>query len=122
MIKMFYKYFVFLDEINSTIKQNILKIKNINAIIDIKKPEENFKLFLDLISFLKKNRIPFFIANDYKIAIKYKADGLFLTSNNFSLIKPISLKKKFTIIGGFVISFRAKKLDLSKDKNLNIFL
>ena len=41
---MFYKYFVFLDELNSTIKQNILKIKNINVIIDIKKPEENFKL------------------------------------------------------------------------------
>jgi thiamine-phosphate pyrophosphorylase len=99
MNKMFYKYFVFLDELNSTIKQNILKIKNINVIIDIKKPEENFKLYLDLIIFLKKNRIPFFIKNDYKIAIKYKADGLFLTSNNFSLIKPISLKKKFTIIG-----------------------
>ena len=35
---MFYKYFVFLDELNSTIKQNILKIKNINVIIDIKEP------------------------------------------------------------------------------------
>ena len=96
---MFYKYFIFLDELNSTIKQNILKIKNINVIIDIKEPKENFKLFLDSIFFLKKNRIPFFIINDYKIAIKYKADGLFLTSKNFSLIKPISLKRKFTVIG-----------------------
>ena len=96
---MFYKYFIFLDEFNSTIKQNILKIKNINVIIDIKEPKENFKLFLDLIFFLKKNKIPFFIINDYKIAIKYKADGLFLTSKNFSLIKPISLKRKFTVIG-----------------------
>ena len=99
MNKTFYKYFVFLDELNNTIKQNIVKIRNINVIIDISKPEENFKLFLNLIFFLRKNRIPFFLKNDYKIAIKYKADGLFLTSNNFSLIKPILLKKKFTIIG-----------------------
>jgi thiamine-phosphate pyrophosphorylase len=99
MNKTFYKYFVFLDELNSTIKQNIVKIRNINVIIDISKPEENFKLFLNSIFFLRKNRIPFFLKNDYKIAIKYKADGLFLTSNNFSLIKPILLKKKFTIIG-----------------------
>ena len=99
MNKTFYKYFVFLDELNSTIKQNIVKIRNINVIIDISKPEENFKLFLNLIFFLRKNRIPFFLKNDYKIAIKYKADGMFLTSNNFSLIKPILLKKKFTIIG-----------------------
>ena len=94
MNKSFYKYFVFLDELNSTIKQNIVKIRNINVIIDISKPEENFKLFLNLIFFLRKNSIPFFLKNDYKIAIKYKADGLFLTSNNFSLIKPILLKKK----------------------------
>ena len=29
MNKTFYKYFVFLDELNSTIKQNIVKIRNI---------------------------------------------------------------------------------------------
>lgn len=99
MNKIFYKYFVFLDELNNTIKQNILKIKNINVIIDIEKPQENFKLFLDSIYFLKKNKIPFFLINDYKIAIKYKSNGLFLKSNNFSLIKPALLKKNFTIIG-----------------------
>ena len=51
MNKTFYKYFVFLDELNSTIKQNIVKIRNINVIIDISKPEENFKLFLNSIFF-----------------------------------------------------------------------
>ena len=47
MNKIFYKYFVFLDELNNTIKQNILKIKNINLIININKKKKNFKLFLD---------------------------------------------------------------------------
>ena len=57
---MFYKYFVFLDELNSTIKQNIIKIRNINVIIDINKPEENFKLFLNSIFFFKEKQNSFF--------------------------------------------------------------
>lgn len=38
----------------------------------------------------------------------------------FKFIFKCFLIKKFTIIGGFVISFTAKKIDLSKDKNLDI--
>ena len=59
--KLFYKHYVFLDEINDLIKTNLLKFKNISIIIDInqldKKNSANQNFIID---FAKKNKIPFF--------------------------------------------------------------
>lgn len=93
------EYYIFLDEINKTIKINILKLKNIYVIVDINKPNKDFKLFLQLISFVKIHKIPFFIKDNYKLAIKYKANGLFLSSTNQIVAKPMLLNKTFKIIG-----------------------
>lgn len=59
--KLFYKHYVFLDEINDLIKKNLLKFKNISVIIDIDpKDKKSFDNQNFIIKFLKKNKIPFF--------------------------------------------------------------
>ena len=98
--KIFYKHYVFLEEINDFIEKNLLKFKNINIIVDIngidKKSLNNQNL---IIRFAKKNKIPFFFKNNYQKCAKFKADGIFIDSANKNNIKPILLKKTFKIIG-----------------------
>ena len=101
MNKIFYKHYVFLKEINDFIKDNLLKFTNINIIIDINdNTGKNFENQLTIIKFAKKNRIPFLIKNNFQKCIKYKANGIFISSDNKKITKPILLKKKFYIIGG----------------------
>ena len=100
MNKIFYKHYVFLEEINDFIKDNLLKFTNINIIIDINdNTGKNLENQLSIIKFAKKNRIPFLIKNDFQKSIKYKANGVFISSDNKKIIKPILLKKDFYIVG-----------------------
>jgi thiamine monophosphate synthase len=101
MNKIFYKHYVFLEEINDFIKDNLLKFTNINIIIDINdNTGKNFENQLTIIKFAKKNRIPFLIKNNFQKCIKYKANGIFISSDNKKITKPILLKKNFYIVGG----------------------
>ena len=101
MNKIFYKHYVFLEEINDFIKDNLLKFTSINIIIDINdNTGKNFENQLTIIKFAKKNRIPFLIKNNFQKCIKYKANGIFISSDNKKITKPILLKKNFYIVGG----------------------
>ena len=101
MNKIFYKHYVFLEEINNLITDNLVKFSNINIIIDINEnTSKNLENQLSIIEFAKKNRIPFLIKNDFQKSTKYKANGVFISSNNKKITKPILLKKNFFIIGG----------------------
>ena len=100
MNKIFYKHYVFLEEINNFIKDNLVKFSNINIIIDINdNTSKNLENQLSIIKFAKKNKIPFLIKNDFQKSVKYKANGIFISSDHKKIIKPILLKKKFYIIG-----------------------
>jgi thiamine-phosphate pyrophosphorylase len=100
MNKIFYKHYVFLEEINNFIKDNLLKFSNINIIIDINDNiGKNMENQLSIIKFAKKNRIPFLIKNDFQKSVKYKANGIFFSSSHKKIIKPILLKKNFFIVG-----------------------
>jgi thiamine monophosphate synthase len=100
MDKIFYKHYVFLEEINNQIKKNLLKFVNINIIIDINQTSEKDLNNLNLIvKFAKKNKIPFLLKNNFQKCIKYKSNGIFIDSFNKKIIRPIKLKKKFEIIG-----------------------
>jgi thiamine-phosphate pyrophosphorylase len=100
MNRISYKHFVFLEEINNLIKNNLAKFNNISIIIDVNENNgKNLENQLSIIKFAKKNQIPFLIKNDFKKCIKYKANGIFITSDNKKITKPILLKQNFCIIG-----------------------
>lgn len=100
MNEMFYKHYVFLNEINDLIKVNLLKFSNIHIIINISQNDKkNLKNQHLIIKFAKKNKIPFLFKNNFQTCIKYKANGIFIDSVNKNIIRPIMLKDKFEIIG-----------------------
>lgn len=95
-----FKYYVFLEKINEIIRNNLLKFKSINVIIDIKNIKEiSTKKTLLLIKFCKDNKIPFFLIDNYQLCTKYHSNGIFLSSRNKQKIKPLLLKKNFKILG-----------------------
>ena len=101
MNKIFYKHYVFLDKIDDVIKDNLLKFKSINIIIDVNKNNgKNFENSLSLIEFARKNSIPFLIKNDFQKSTKFNANGVFISSDYKKITKPILLKKNFSIVGG----------------------
>jgi len=98
--KKFYNNYVFLSQINNLIEKNILKFNNISIIIDIDhNNNKNLEKEITIIEFAKKNKIPFFLKNNFQKCIKYKSDGIFIDSINKCISKPILLKKNFIIIG-----------------------
>jgi thiamine monophosphate synthase len=95
-----FKYYVFLEKIDEIISNNLLKFKNINVIINIKNTNQaNIQKTLPIIKFCKNNIIPFFLIDDYQLCAKHKSNGIFLSSRNKQITKPLSLKKKFEIVG-----------------------
>jgi len=76
-----YIYYVFIDEINDNLKKKIIQFINIRIIIDIDDNLDNNRLN-SIVKFSKKNKIKFYIKNNYCLASKYGADGIFITSNN----------------------------------------
>jgi thiamine monophosphate synthase len=92
------KCYVFLENINNIIKENLLKFENINVIVD-KRLDINRKNDLSIIQFCKTHRIPFFLKDNYNQCIKYGSSGIFISSQNKNIIKPVLLKKKFKILG-----------------------
>jgi thiamine monophosphate synthase len=100
MNKIFYKHYVFLEEINDLIAENLVKFGNINIIVDINEKVKNALINqLSIIKFAKKNKIPFLFKNDFQKCVKYQASGIFIDSNYKKLTKPMLLKKNFCIIG-----------------------
>jgi thiamine monophosphate synthase len=100
MNKQFYEYYVFLDQINNLVEKNLLKFSNINIIIDIDHlVRKSLQDEYSIIKFAKKNKIPFILKNNFTKCIKYKADGIYIESQNTKIIRPFLIKKKFKIIG-----------------------
>ncbi len=94
------EHYVFLEELNDIFKENIRKFKNINIIININNiNKSNLNKALSIIRYSQAYKIPFYIINNYQMSVKYNADGVFLSSNNKQLKRPLQLKKGFKIIG-----------------------
>jgi len=95
-----FKYYVFLEQIDEIIRNNLLGFENINVIINIKNTNQtNIKKTVSIIKFCKNNKIPFFLMDNYQLCCKYHSNGIFLSSGNKQITKPSLLKKKFKIIG-----------------------
>ena len=114
---MLYEYYVFLEELNDIFKKNIRKFKNINIIININNiNKSNLNKALTIIKFSRACKIPFYIINNYQMCIKYGAKGIFLSSNNKQLKRPLQLKKDFKTIGSVhnQLEYYKKKEQLCK--------
>jgi thiamine monophosphate synthase len=93
-----YKYYIFVDKIDDNLKKKLTQFINIRIIINIDDSKDNNHL-KSIVDFSKKNKIKFYIKNNYSLATKYGADGIFITSNNKNNLRPLTVKKEFKIIG-----------------------
>ena len=90
------KYYIFLDELNEKIIKNIQNLKKRK--IDLKLIVSE-KILFSILDFVKYSKIPFFIIDNVKLATKYKANGIFLTSKNRSLINITKGSQRIEVIG-----------------------
>ena len=95
-----YKYYIFVNELNETIKKNILKISNPNLILNFKIFEESSLILAkNIIKFCKNHYIPFYILDDVKIAKQLNADGVFISAANKKIGLSLFSNIKFKLIG-----------------------
>ncbi len=92
------KYFLYIERIKDINLSNIKK----NKFVIIYRSYKTKDSLENLIKFRKKcfeKKIKFYIANDLKLCVTLKADGIYLSAYNKSF-KPLSLlSQKFKIIG-----------------------
>ena len=90
------KYYIFLDELNEKIIKNIQNLKKRK--IDLKLIVSE-KILFSILDFVKYSKIPFFIIDNIKLAIKHRAYGIFLTGKNKSFINIPKDTYKIKVIG-----------------------
>ena len=96
-IKNLKKYY-FINKFDNTHLINLNK--NISFIWRNKDKETHLKTLTKLRDFCKENHRKFYISNDIKLAIKVKADGVYIPSTNKNLnFQLFKQKKKFKILG-----------------------
>ena len=93
-----FKKYYFISEFNHTHLINLNK--NISFIWRNKDKEISYKTLIKLRDFCKKNQRSFYISNDFKLAGRIDADGVYISSTNQDLnLRPMGLKKKFKVLG-----------------------
>jgi len=75
-------YYIFIEELNEIIKKNILILKNKKYRLNIITSDKNVH---QISQFAKISRIPFYVIDNIKSAIKNYASGVFLSGKNKSL-------------------------------------
>lgn len=94
------KKYIFVKNLNEKIKKNIKKLYNAKVIYTSTNfNNESIAKCFELKKFCSKNNIPLYIINNFKVALKIKANGIFISSNNKRLVYNEFLRKKFHIIG-----------------------
>ena len=89
-------YYIFIEELNEIIVRNLIKLKQKKIQIHIIYTKKNY---LIISKFSKKNKIPLYFINNLRLAIQYKAEGIFLTASNKSLKSNIKQTTKLEVIG-----------------------
>lgn len=99
-LKNFLKYYYFPHNFEIKNFTKLIKLQNISVIIDTN--NNNFKItdnFFKTIKFCRQNQIPYYLTNNYKLAIKHKANGIYLMSNYKMQIHRGVIFSKLRIIG-----------------------
>lgn len=91
-------YYYFCKTLTEQIKSNILRIRKLSKISIIFynfNPELNKIILRKILFFCKLYNIPFFIYNDFLLAIKIKASGIYLDSKKKDFRHLCAIKLKF---------------------------
>jgi thiamine monophosphate synthase len=98
------RQFLIINKLNNDIKENIKKFININIIIPNfdGQTEDQLKISKsntnEIVNFCKKNRFPFYISDNIRLALQTKANGIFLNAKNTRIIPKI-IRQNFEVIG-----------------------
>lgn len=94
------RFYFFTDKLNNIIANNILKFKKIVIIYKtIADKEIDHNNLSSISKFCKKNNIKLYITNSYKLVLKYKANGIYITHDNKKNLNYINFNRKLEIIG-----------------------
>jgi thiamine monophosphate synthase len=94
------KFYFLTDKLDNVAVNNILKLRKIGIIYKpINNKEVNHNNLNYISKFCKKNNIRFYISNSYKLVLKYKANGIFITYDNKKNLNYINFQKKIEVIG-----------------------
>ena len=94
-----YLAYYFVDNINSETKLLIKKFKKISLIYLNSGINNKIENLYSIKEFCRKNKIDLYVCDDFKLAIKIKANGLYLTKNNKTMNHCVNQKKGFINIG-----------------------
>ncbi len=92
--------YYFIDQINESTISTIFKFRNISLIYMNR--DNSFSNTQDLIKikeFSKKNNLKFYVTDNIRLAIKVKANGIYLTKNYNRILQNYNYKKDFLILG-----------------------
>jgi thiamine monophosphate synthase len=89
-------YYIFIEELNEIIIKNILILKNKKYRLNIITSDKNVH---QISQFAKISRIPFYVIDNIKSAIKNYASGVFLSSKNKGLSNNLTHLAKLNVIG-----------------------
>lgn len=99
MINRKINYYYFCHSLNEKIKNNIIKIKNLTLIYYKETSEITSVELKDLLHFCNRNKVPFFLKDDYKLSLKVKANGVYISSKRRSLFHQNKNHKNLIFIG-----------------------
>ena len=92
------KFFIFIDQIDNDLENNLSKFKNLSIIY---KPNQkgviDLQEFQKIKKFCKFKKVKLYIIDDFKRAIKLGVNGVYISSNNKKKLP--KLKKNFAFIG-----------------------
>ena len=92
--------FYFIDQINKSTISTIFKFRNISLIY--MSQDNSFSNIQDLMKikeFSTKNNLKFYVTDNIRLAIKVKANGIYLTKNYNRMLHNYNCKKDFLILG-----------------------
>ena len=92
--------YYFIDQINKSTISTIFKFRNISLIY--MSQNNSFSNIEDLIKikeFSTKNNLKFYVTDNIRLAIKVKANGIYLTKNYNRMLHNYNYKKDFLILG-----------------------
>ena len=92
-----YKIFYFINDFN---KDHIIKLKkNISLIYRNYNEKLNLQYLKEIRDFCKSKGLKIYLANNLKVAIKLKFDGIYIPSFCKKIIRAKNLRKDFLILG-----------------------